>query len=617
MYQRLNKNSAYQNFTIDVCDPKDPYLPSHYGTFEINVDVQGKKRRMLAYAPAEIRDSTAAVIILGENGKTADDLLKKSGWCEIADTEECKEKLIVFFLEPENGKWQIDEPYGKTDGDVAYVNAAALAATERYLFCVHESKIYLTGCREGGVMANMAAAWNPAFYAGVVSVGGSSVSPEYLEAAGKDFCANLDGFTDESHRQDIRKGSIPMPAWVIDDPESPVGAGDEILQYWRTACGTDDRPRQLSKDQVEYTRSAETPYPLNQEKGAYRVCYSNIPGSSAGYAKPLLRRIWKDFLYRQRRWMSCPGGDLRVTQDPVRDLNMEYHYEEVDGWMREWYIYIPEAVKNNPGRKVPVVFAIHGYTCSGEIYSGNSEWYRVAEQYGFIAVFPSALHAHVNMPDQGLLPEFTPLAAWNIFNEEDCPDEMRFFHYMLDQLLEKYPADPGRVFATGHSWGSLMTQKLGLEMTDRLAAIAPCSGVFFGGASERMRPFYESGKDLDTELPIWMFWGMEEEWLIPGNPAHENETGFTIEMWLKRNHKEEMIPKDWDSCPGVINGRFTDHSFEKEGTAPVRYTQVDYMPHATMPEMSFRIWEEFFSGLRRELQKYSLISPAGEKKAAL
>ena len=32
----------------------------------------------------------------------------------------------------------------------------------------------------------------------------------------------------------------------------------------------------------------------------------------------------------------------------------------------------------------------------------------------------------------------------------------------------------------------------------------------------------------------------------------------------------------------------------------VGYTWVDYMPHATMPEMSFRIWEEFFSKFSRE-----------------
>ena len=54
-----------------------------------------------------------------------------------------------------------------------------LAGTQRLKFCVHESKFYLTGCREGGVMANMAAMYNPAVWAGVVSVGGSEVPEDY------------------------------------------------------------------------------------------------------------------------------------------------------------------------------------------------------------------------------------------------------------------------------------------------------------------------------------------------------------------------------------------------------------------------------------------------------
>ncbi len=36
-----------------------------------------------------------------------------------------------------------------------------------------------------------------------------------------------------------------------------------------------------------------------------------------------------------------------------------------------------------------------------------------------------------------------------------------------------------------------------------------------------------------------------------------------------------------------------------DGAPMVNYTWVDYMPHATMTEMSFRIWEEFFSKFSR------------------
>lgn len=35
-------------------------------------------------------------------------------------------------------------------------------------------------------------------------------------------------------------------------------------------------------------------------------------------------------------------------------------------------------------------------------------------------------------------------------------------------------------------------------------------------------------------------------------------------------------------------------STHKEGVPMVRFTDIDYSPHVTMPAMSFRIWEEFF-----------------------
>lgn len=242
--------------------------------------------------------------------------------------------------------------------------------------------------------------------------------------------------------------------------------------------------------------------------------------------------------------------------------------------------------------------AMHGYTCTGEIYAGNSGWYDVADKHGFIVVFPSALHAKVNMPEQGLMPDWAPLNAWNVFLEDDRPDELKFFSFLLDKMIAEYPVDAHRVFATGHSWGSLMTEMLALGLTERFAAVAPCSGAFFGGAYEKMT-FLPYAAENGVQLPIWMFWGTNEEWLIPSEPTHENETGLTVELWLRRNGKADMIPADWAQRTCTLNGRFKDHCFDREGTALVQFTQVDYMPHATMPEMSFRIWEEFFSKLSR------------------
>lgn len=589
----------YQNYHFEI-DQKDPLKPLYQGTFEETVMVGGKRRRYLVYIPDGARPSTAGVFVLPENGKTADDAWRDSWWRMIADTEETKEKLIVFFLEPENGKWDVNESYGKPDGDVAYIDAVYLAGTQRFKFCVHESKFYLTGCREGGVLANMAAMFNPAVWAGIVSVGGSAVPEAYRQAAAEDYCTNLDGFIDESHRKGIKKGEIPMPAWVIDDPDSPYGTDNGTSAYWRRACGITEAGHQTAPDVIEYIRTEEAPYTPNQEKEAFRVCTSARKGASADYANPILRRIWKSFLYRQRRWMSGPGGDLRVTRDPVADLGMEYHYEEIGGWMREWYVYVPQQVKGNADKPVPLVFAMHGYTCSGEIYAGNSDWYKVADKHGFIVVHPTATLGTVDAETQASSPDNVPLPAWNFMHAaQNGPDEQKFFRTILEKVAAEHCVDRTRVFVTGHSHGSVMTQVLAMTMTDVFAAAAPCSGVLFRGFGMDIRILDEIKNRKESEIPVWMFGGEQEPWLLQAVPNDENDTGDSIRIWRRINHIKPDLPQDW-SNGWTAHGRWHDLRYLRDDGAPmVNFSWVDYMPHATMPEMSFRIWEEFFSKFSR------------------
>ena len=472
----------YQNYQYEV-DPKDPLKPLYQGTFEEKVTVGGKERRYLVYIPEGARPSTAGVFILPENGKTADDLWRDSWWRMIADTEETKEKLIVFFLEPENGVWNTDEAYGKPDGDVAYIEQVYLAGTQRLKFCVHESKFYLTGCREGrrdgqhggDVQSRRVGRRGQCGWlggAGGLPQGGGS---GFLHQSGRLYRRNTPS--------EPQKSDIPMPAWVIDDPEVPTGTDNGTAAYWRASCGITETGHQIMPDVMEYVRTEEPPYAPNQEKQAFRVCTSAIAGASADYANPLLRRIWKDFLYRQRRWMSGPGGDLRVTKDPVADLGMEYHYEGIGGWMREWYVYVPEQVKAQPEKPVPLVFAMHGYTCAGEIYAGNSEWYKVADKHGFIVVHPSATPGQMLMSNQACDPDNVPLPAWNFMhNAPDGPDELEFFRAMLEKTCAAHAIDRSRVYATGHSHGSVMTQVLAMAMSEVFAAVAPCSGIVFSNA---------------------------------------------------------------------------------------------------------------------------------------
>ncbi len=571
-----------------------PKSPTHVGTYENQVCINGKIRRYITYIPSDALAACAGIFIIPKSGISAEDMLENSDWVTLAETDERKEKFIIHILESD-GKWNIENP----QEDLDYVHAVYTSARLRDRCIIHESKCYLAGYGDGGAIAQLSAVDCPTIYAGVVSVGAPEISALYIEEKGNEPCLDLNGYEDPNWTYGYRKKDFFVPSWIISDETLEKTGNSSLASYWRCSGELCETPHMLRPDTMEYIREKPAKWTVNQDTRAFRLWVSCILNADIEYGSNINRRLWTEFLYGVRRWMAEPGGDLRLTEDPVTDLDMEYHFEDIDGWMREYYVYIPRAVRENPKKAVPLVFALHGYTCSGETYAGNSGWHRVAEENGFIAVFPSAVHGHLRFTRHNIemiLDNETELPAWNVFDEvSPAPDEIRFFEAMLDRISRSYSVDKSRIFATGHSMGSLMVQLLGMARPELFAAIAPCSGVMFANADKIFPQKEEVKNRKQIKLPIWMFGGENEEWIMDAVPLCTNETGQTIHMWWDLNKRTSDKPVDFEAYR-TDNGRWKDYVFEEEGEAPIRYTWVEEMPHATMPEMSYRIWEEFFAG---------------------
>lgn len=587
------------NHTEHVILPAEPFRPSATGAFFKDIEVLGRKRSFAYYIPKNVRASTSGVFVFGENGTSVTEMLEKSNWAELAESDERKEKFIVFFLESDDQGWNLNAP----EEDLAYVRAVYQESRARDQFCVHEAKYYLLGYREGGTMAQMAAMDNPAVYAGVASVNAPDVDADFVEKNGNAPCCDLNGYVDTEGHYGYRKKDFSVPAWIISNQTEETASQENIARYWRSCAGTEAEPRQLRPDVLEYYRTAPAPWTVNQEKEAFRVWISRIPGAAGDYGRQINRRLWSEFLRGVRRWMAEPGGDLRVTKDPVTDLGMEYHYERIGGWMREYYVYVPTYWRDHQEKPCPLVFASHGYSCSGEIYAGNSEWYKVAEERGFIVVFPSAVHGWLRSsnPDNPAVGEQdTELPAWNVTEYEiPKPNEIDFFDSMIERVASRHLIDRKRIYATGHSLGSIMTQYLGMARNDVFAAIAPCSGVLFSSFAQNIPNRQEVFVRKDNQLPVWMFGGEREEWLLEAVPTLENDTGRSIHIWWDLNHMTGEKPADFEAYRQADRGRWKDYIFSESETPLIRYTWVEEMPHATMTEMSYRIWDEFFSKFHR------------------
>jgi len=67
-------------------------------------------------------------------------------------------------------------------------------------------------------------------------------------------------------------------------------------------------------------------------------------------------------------------------------------------------------------------------------------------------------------------------------------DDVAFIRALIAHLVTTQPIDPGRVYAAGISNGAMMAHRLGCELSDRIAAIAPVAGTLGASACAPSQP---------------------------------------------------------------------------------------------------------------------------------
>lgn len=598
-------------------DPENPYATMYTGEHTETVTLaNGETRTFTSYVPEGARESCAGVFVLPNKGESKFDewkaLADRTDTLAIdADWTKQQEKFIVVYL---NGL-----TYGTSAAeraaDIDYVNKVYAAASGRTMYCIHEAKNYMVGYGEGGTIAQMAAMDQTAVWAGLATVDAGPVDAAWIAENGAKMASSLNGYNDvesSTRKSTIPKSTLPLPVWMIGSVDNNANA----LAYWKAADHITDSDKAADGNITKYTRSAdwtadENAYKINRDTAAYRIWTSESAPENTEST------IWNDFLFGVRRWMADPGGDLRVTKDPIADLHMTRHYEKVGGWMREWYVYVPENAKNSTN--LPVVFANHGYTLNGGVYAGQTDWHKVADEKGFIVVFPSAIPGSISENGNA------PFPAWNIAMDPTRMDEIEFFKYMLDDLKEHYSIDTGRVYATGHSWGSQMTHVLALNEPEMFAAVAPLSGFIFNAAVFEQAEATKA-KGSYPGVPVYMAAGTEggTEWAICPVPlAEENSSGKTLSDWFALNgctgsldwskingSNETKGSLDWQNGGAFTkSGRWYTMTCEKDGVPMVQAEIVDYMPHATMPEHSARVWNNWLSHYSRNADGTLVYNP--------
>jgi polyhydroxybutyrate depolymerase len=210
------------------------------------------------------------------------------------------------------------------------------------------------------------------------------------------------------------------------------------------------------------------------------------------------------------------------------------------GVERHYLLVVPE--KGDPKAPLPLVFVFHGSGNTGAIMQKGCGITELAGQKGFIAAFPDGIDKRWN----GGVGDPESLASAR-------SDDVAFVSAMIDRIDSEHRVDRRRIFATGSSNGAIFCYTLACRLSDRIAAIAPISGLLgeavaahhhpsgpvsvisFNGTDDPLLPFTgepQGGKGLLSVNDTVSFWVRNDQCdttaTITKDPPSPLDDGLTI-----------------------------------------------------------------------------------------
>lgn len=225
---------------------------------------------------------------------------------------------------------------------------------------------------------------------------------------------------------------------------------------------------------------------------------------------------------------GCPAGDQigEITSG---------------GIVREYRIHIPASSTGTGPRAL--VLGFHGNAGTAGMFEAYSGLSILADREGFIAVYPQGM---------GDIP------TWEI-NAVALNLDVQFIRDLIAVLEVRCLVDPSRIYATGHSRGGGMANRLACDLFDRIAAIGPVSGTY--------PP--EGGCNPEKPVAVVAFHGVSDP-VVPydgignqgGPPAAYFAIGIPIPQWASawavRNgcgsvpasipHENSLTGQAWSGC---------------------------------------------------------------------
>jgi len=158
--------------------------------------------------------------------------------------------------------------------------------------------------------------------------------------------------------------------------------------------------------------------------------------------------------------VACGGGP---TAPSMGDRSIV-----VNGGIRTYTLHVPIGFQANVGG---LIIALHGAGGSGPLFERSTGLSTKADQAGFAVVYPD-----------GLFDPRTGATDWQYFGD-DFSDDVGFLRQLIDTVSRAVQSNTSRTYIAGFSDGGRLAHRAGIELSDRVAAIADVGGSLYEGAA--------------------------------------------------------------------------------------------------------------------------------------
>lgn len=257
-----------------------------------------------------------------------------------------------------------------------------------------------------------------------------------------------------------------------------------------------------------------------------------------------------------------------MTRLPPAPGLVERRGELMPGQENIWYEYVPQT--ETADRPVPLVVQLHGGGNDGRRWVDCTIWHKLADQEGFIVVYP-------NSPD---------FETWR------CDQtDVEYLRRLIELMCQRYPIDRSRIYMQGMSNGEMMTLAFTLRYPEVLAA----AGYITGPSPAELI----DGEQPTGPLPVLQMRGEDDVFFKLPDPLPEDIYATRYQMNDINRGLWQQANDAWTVPRLRVRGR-NNFLWYAGRHAPVVHWEIKDMGHREPPESAQVLWDMLYKGCRRE-----------------